>query len=680
MRFAHTFLVVFLLLISGYYAFSQSDSLEVSSVVDTVSLPIQTEKSDEDITSTPETLLEKADSTTQSIQLDSTAVSEKMDSTAAKPIMLTPQAAAEFVLRVSESKSIKRNEDVFFWQSIRRLAGQFSEPLDSSIRNLNRFDWESVELEPTRIVSLDTLSIRWLNSSMFIVDTVKLERNPVFEKKTVLMTLVEPLALSAINLSQESEEQIKELFSKTDTVTETIIDKAYLQSKGVNIYELKEGVISPPLRYKKGFNAYKFTKDSTGYVFASSKKGFGKGGDSPFKFLPQVAIVDSLKASIETLIEYTQDRDSILLDISDRQGNSIPMWLGTGREDLHRYWVKNSKNDSITIWIGNPTRHNLLLALEENVSVERAERKQADEIPFVSFQPSRELVKLKPLTEIPVHWQYGFVGSYALSESYFSTYWAQGGESSLNSMLDMHAHSQYNNKAKQQQWSNTGRLRYGTTWTRANRFRTTTDIVEINSQFNKVLRKKLDFSSILYMKSQVAKGYNYPNDSIPISKFLNPGAITIGVGMEYKPQPKTSINFSLLSYRNSFVLDTVTIDQTNHGIDAEKKSKQELGGQLVAKNSIVLFKDMEINNTLRLFSSYLKKPQNVDVDWEISIEKQISIYFKIKLSAHLIYNEDILFPIVDKNGNPVMLSSGVQKKGPRTQFNQMLGLTLQLKI
>jgi len=247
-------------------------------------------------------------------------------------------------------------------------------------------------------------------------------------------------------------------------------------------------------------------------------------------------------------------------------------------------------------------------------------------------------------------------------------------------MLDINTKSEYNNKETKIKWVNTGRLRYGTTWTDDQGFRTTTDIFEINSQYNKVIREKIDFSSVLYFKSQVAKGFNYPNDSVVVSRFLNPGSFTIGAGMEYKPNKKTSINFSILSYRNTFVLDTATINQTVHGIEKNKRSRQEMGGQLLFKNSMTLLKDMEISNTVRLFSSYLDKPQNVDIDWEMSVEKQISWYFKIRLNLHLIYDDDILFPLKDNNDQPILLPDGSPKKAPKAQFNQLLGLTLVFRI
>jgi hypothetical protein len=494
------------------------------------------------------------------------------------------------------------------------------------------------------------------------------------------MRVIDSLSFSMFELKQDEKELIESLLEVKDTITENIIDKKYLESKNIQLYEITDKGITPSIRYREGFRPYRFNNDSTELVMIRIRKAIVGSDGSPFRIVSSSRITDSLKTAIETLTAYTYNRDSILININNKQGKKTPMWLTTGKEDLYRYWIKNSKNDSITIWIGNPSKREIMLTLEEDVSVERFERRMVDDIPFTTARPDRKLVKLKPLREIPVRWNYGIKGAYSLNESFFSDYWAQGGESSLTSVLDINAQLEYSNKESKLNWATTGRLRYGTTWTDDNGFRTSTDIVEINSQYNKVLREKIDLSSTFYMKSQVAKGYNYPNDTVAVSKFLNPGAITIGLGMEFKPYKKTSINFSPLSYRNTFVLDTTIIDQTAHGIDKDKRAKQEMGGQFLVKNTFVFFKDMEIKNTVRLFSSYLDKPQNIDVDWEMSIEKQISIYFKIKLNLHLIYNDNILFPIVNDMGEPVLLPDGSQKKGPRTQFNQMLGLTLELKI
>ncbi|MDD4385492.1 MAG: DUF3078 domain-containing protein [Bacteroidales bacterium] len=603
------------------------------------------------------------------------------DSIPTKPITLSPSMASEYISGLISSSDLWRSADDNLKLSLLRLLNQYNEPYDSIRNRLLNFKWDSVKLKQVDVVEKDTLPLRWFDKSFFIVDTILLEKNPLITKRTVLMKIIDPLALSMLDLKQDAKEQVELLFETKDTITENIIDKKYLESKKIQLYEITDKGINPSLKHHKGFKPYRFNSDSTELIMIRTRKAFTVINESPFHIVPNSRMTDSLKTAIETLTAFTSSRDSILINVNDRQGNKKHLWLTSGKEDLHRYWVKNSKNDSITIWIGNPSKHNIVLSLEEDVNIERLEKRMVDDIPFTTARPDRQLAKLKPLKEIPVYWSYGIVGAYSLNENFFSNYWAQGGESSLTSMLDINAQAEYSNKESKLNWATTGRLRYGTTWTEDKGFRTSTDIVEVNSQYNKVLREKIDLSSIFYFKSQVAEGKNYSNDPpTVVSKFLNPGAITIGVGLEFKPNKKTSINFSPLSYRNTFVLDTATINQTVHGIDKGKRTKQEMGGQLLAKNSLTLFKDMEIKNTVRLFSSYLNKPQNVDVDWEMSVEKQISVYFKIRLNLHLIYDDDILFPIVNSKDEPVMLPSGFQKKAPRAQFNQLLGLTLVLKI
>ena len=171
-------------------------------------------------------------------------------------------------------------------------------------------------------------------------------------------------------------------------------------------------------------------------------------------------------------------------------------------------------------------------------------------------------------------------------------------------MLDIKGAAKHTNKAEKTEWTNNFRLKYGSTITEEYGLRTNTDMFNLNSQFNKVIKEKIDFSALFYMKNQIARGYNYPNDSVVVSKFLNPGTFTIGAGLEYKPFKKTTLNFSVLSYKNTFVLDTASIDDhTRHGIEKDKRARQEMGGQLLVKNSISILDGLDISNTLRLFTN-----------------------------------------------------------------------------
>jgi hypothetical protein len=291
------------------------------------------------------------------------------------------------------------------------------------------------------------------------------------------------------------------------------------------------------------------------------------------------------------------------------------------------------------------------------------------------LEPEISLAEVEPLEEIPVYWDYNFRSTFTLNQTYLSN-WSKGGENSFSGLLDVNVGAIYTNTEAKTQWTNTARWNFGTIITDQYGLRTNADLLEFNSKYNKVLRKKMDFSALFYMKNQIARGYNYPNDSVVVSKFLNPGTFTVGIGVEYKPFKHTTLNFSPLSYKNTFVLDTANIDQTIHGVPADQRAKQELGGQLLIVSNASILKDLKVSNTVRLFSNYLNKPQNIDLDWEINLEQKINWYSSVTLNLHLIYDDDVRFPQLDENGQPILLPDGSEYKVPKLQLKQFLGLSL----
>ena len=293
--------------------------------------------------------------------------------------------------------------------------------------------------------------------------------------------------------------------------------------------------------------------------------------------------------------------------------------------------------------------------------------------------PERSLKSMKELEPEPIYWDFGLGSAFTLNQTYLAN-WTKGGESSFSTVFDILGEATYNNKEAKTQWINTMRINFGTIRTKENGYRKNQDLFEINSKFNRNAWGKIGMSASMYMKTQLAYGYNYPNDSVVVSKFMNPASTTIGLGFEYKPAKNTSLNLAPLSSKNTFVLDTALIDQTRYGIDKDKRGMYEMGMQLVLHNKITPFKDMSIVNHVRLFSNYLNKPQNVDVDWEMNLEQRINWFFTIRLNLHLIYDDDIRFDVMDSEGNPVLEPDGSTKTEARVQFKEFVGLSLSFKF
>jgi hypothetical protein len=247
-------------------------------------------------------------------------------------------------------------------------------------------------------------------------------------------------------------------------------------------------------------------------------------------------------------------------------------------------------------------------------------------------------------------------------------------------MLDIIGQATYNNKQANTQWINSGRVNIGTQFTQEKGNRKNNDLLEFTSKLNKYAYGKVSLSASFYIKSQVARGYNYPNDSVIVSKFLNPASLTLGLGAEFKPFENTSINVAPISYKNTFVLDTALIDQTKHGINPDKRAKQEMGLQVVFFNKFSPLEDLTMMNRVRLFSNYLYKPQNIDVDWEMLADWKINWFFTIRLNLHVIYDDDVRFTVLDGEGTPILKPDGSEKKVPKAQFNEFMGLSLQFNF
>ncbi len=621
------------------------------------------------------------------------------DSLSSDSIEFTPAAASAYIMDLLKMDGLWKTEDEPMKLSMARLVDHYSEPFDSVGNRLSAFNFDSIRLHPVAFIHYDTIPLNWLNDSTFIVDTLELDRGFFREEITIIEKPLEhsendfnanlPELYELPDSISPAQDTINEvhldsvsrdlIVYENDTIREVFIDTVFLNSMNIQLYTIENRQASPPLLSPSSLRAVHFLPDSGKIVYSDTTHAIIADSLSPFYIVPNMKLTDSLKFAVEELISYTTERDSIPIFINDINGRKTPFWLGLGNEGMFRYWVKNFKNDSITIWVGNPSRNNISVFLEDDININRLSKWTVEDVPFTLAKPKTSLVKLEPLTKIPEYWEYKVSSTFAFNQTHLSN-WAKGGESSISSVLDLKGEANYIDPKSKTKWISSGRLKYGSIITSENGLRTNTDMIELNSQYNKVINKNLDFSTIFYMKNQMARGYNYPNDSVVVSKFMNPVTFTIGIGVEYKLFKHTKINSSPLSYKNTFVLDTAAIDQTNHGIDADKRVKQEMGGQVLIKSKIDVMKNLEVSNSIRLFTNYFDHPQNIDLDWEIYIKRRITWYFTVAANLHMIYDDNIRFPVLNENEEPITLADGSVKKVAKLQFKEFIGLSFSFNF
>ncbi|MBN1158393.1 MAG: DUF3078 domain-containing protein [Bacteroidales bacterium] len=267
-------------------------------------------------------------------------------------------------------------------------------------------------------------------------------------------------------------------------------------------------------------------------------------------------------------------------------------------------------------------------------------------------------------------WKKG--GTINISTSQTSlTNWAAGGQSSVsvNGLLSVYSDYQ-KNKAL---WENTLDLGYGNMrQSKKTGWRKTDDKIDFTSKIGFRATENLYYAALLNFKTQMASGYNYPDDSTVISKFLAPGYLLGGLGIDYKPSEYFAAFIAPLTLKTTFVNDKDLSDAGAFGVEPGKKTYGEFGGYMRFSLKKAVMENIMLQTKLDLFSNYLNKPQNIDVNWETLLSMKVNKYISASLSTHLIYDDDIDIA-VDKNDDGI-----IDETGPRLQFKEVLAVGLSI--
>jgi hypothetical protein len=160
---------------------------------------------------------------------------------------------------------------------------------------------------------------------------------------------------------------------------------------------------------------------------------------------------------------------------------------------------------------------------------------------------------------------------------------------------------------------------------------------------------------------------------------MAPAYFLLALGMDYKPNSKISIFLAPITQKTTFVNSAFLADQGAYGVEPAYiddngnyvpgiKHRTEFGGYLRACYKDQFFKNIDFQTKLDLFSNYLKKPGNIDVNWEVLMAFKVTKYISTTISTQLIYDDDIIINI-DKNNDGIY-----EVSGPRIQFKEIISL------
>ena len=277
-------------------------------------------------------------------------------------------------------------------------------------------------------------------------------------------------------------------------------------------------------------------------------------------------------------------------------------------------------------------------------------------ISFIGF--AQDADDAKAADEVKEGWTKTGKITLLINQSAFSN-WQAGGDNNFAGNLNIN----YDFNYVKGDWLLDNKLlaSYGLTINDDDGARKTDDRLELNSILGKKIKKDWSFSFFMNFKTQFTDGYDYNGDFIgdnedyPTSGFFKPAYLSFGPGLLWKKSDNLYVNVSPLAAKFTLITseiftyndndpDNVTYDSSNDvetfGVDPGDSSLFELGFSARAYYKLDIMKNISMENILSLYSNYIDKPQNVDLDYTMNLVMKINDIFSTNLTFQTIYDDN----------------------------------------
>lgn len=296
----------------------------------------------------------------------------------------------------------------------------------------------------------------------------------------------------------------------------------------------------------------------------------------------------------------------------------------------------------------------------------------------------KELEKINATHDslLPKHWQVTSLFGLSGSQTSFVN-WAAGGRNNIAVLGFVDFSAIY--QKRRLKWSNDvklalGGMYYTDSTGKKQGLQKTDDRIDLSTSFGYEFKPHWFLTAIGGFRTQFLDGFSFPNDSIPISRFMAPGYANFSLGIEWAPVDYFNMYLSPVASKMTFVNDqrlanagaigvrAAELDTAGNVLSRGLRFRNEIGAYFRMRFQKELVKNIEMKTRLELFSNYANNPQNIDVNFENIFTFKIYKFFQASLQWNLIYDDDI--DIRDNKG----------KTGPRTQFKSVLGLGISYTL
>ena len=257
-------------------------------------------------------------------------------------------------------------------------------------------------------------------------------------------------------------------------------------------------------------------------------------------------------------------------------------------------------------------------------------------------------------------WKRGALLGVNISQGSLSNWAAGGDDFSLSANSNINLFAFY--KKDKYSWDNTFDLNIGYVNTTSQGGRKNDDRFDFLTKYGTAVNSKLNISVLANLRSQLFKGYTYPNGVKTYSStFMAPGYLLNSIGLDYKPVKGLSIYFSPVTARWVIVRDTSLANRGAYGVTPGKTSNFEFGSFATLAYQRIINKIITYKGRMDLFSNYKHDPWNIDLFFANAFNAKLGKSLAVSWSLDFIYDDDVrLF--------------GKNQRSPGLQIKSLVGI------
>jgi hypothetical protein len=260
--------------------------------------------------------------------------------------------------------------------------------------------------------------------------------------------------------------------------------------------------------------------------------------------------------------------------------------------------------------------------------------------------------------------------TFLINQSSFN-HWAGGGTNSVaaNLVLDY----DFNYKKDKWSWDNKTIAGYGLSKQNGTGWRKNDDRIILNSLLGYQAAKYWLYTFYANFQTQFTKGYNYNSDGSRtlISSPFAPAYLTFGPGFAYKKSDNFRVNISPAAARLTFVTNDSLSNVGAFGVTPGNKSLFEFGASLDGYYKANIATNISVENILKLYENYLKRPGNIYMDYTFNIFMKVNKFVTVNGGVEFINDPNAQIPV---------LNNGVPETHSLFQVKQIFGAGLTYKF